>query len=329
MDDVLLRLRDMRVAFETPRGLLRAVRGVTLDLHGGETLALVGESGSGKSALARGILRLNQPPFTLPRTRIEGRAELRDGDRWVDLTTMPETRLAGVRARAVAMIAQESLSGLNPVWRVGRQVAEALRAADPANGRDAARAAAVAMLAAVGLPEPEAAARRYPHQLSGGQRQRVMIAMAVIRGPRVLIADEPTTALDVTVQARILRLLTGLRADRAMSMIFISHDLGVVAQVADRIAVMYAGSVVELGSVRQVLTAPRHPYTAHLIAMQPGNRTRGIRQAQTLAQVHDPLAEPAGCAFRPRCPRAADACAAMPAWQGTATAGHRCLRVAP
>ena len=140
MDDVLLRLRDMRVAFETPRGLLRAVRGVTLDLHGGETLALVGESGSGKSALARGILRLNQPPFTLPRTRIEGRAELRDGDRWVDLTTMPETRLAGVRARAVAMIAQESLSGLNPVWRVGRQVAEALRAADAERQREAAEA---------------------------------------------------------------------------------------------------------------------------------------------------------------------------------------------
>lgn len=325
MSEPLLRLRDVDVAFDTPQGRLVAVRGVNLDLCAGETLAIVGESGSGKSALCRAILKLNQPPFTPNRTHVTGTIALCEGGNWVPLQATPEPGLRRVRARQIAMIAQESLSGLNPVLKIGTQIAEALSTAAPQLGAQAVRNAVLETIAAVGLPNPEAALERYPHQLSGGQRQRVMIAMSVIRKPRIIIADEPTTALDVTVQALILRLLGQLRAEAGMAMIFISHDLAVVSQIADRLAVMYAGEIVEIGPIARVLSAPRHPYTQALLNMRPENR--GTAAFGTLpGHVPDPMTLPQGCAFRPRCLRALPACAAPQAWHGSFAEGQRCGR---
>jgi oligopeptide transport system ATP-binding protein len=324
MSEPVLNLRDVCVSFDTGRGRLQAVRGADLNLYPGETLALVGESGSGKSALARAILRLNQPPFTPNRTHVEGRITLcRDG-RTTELAGANGATLRKVRANAVAMIAQESLSGLNPVGRIGSQIAEALRAASPGVTRQAADAAVLQVLEAVDLPDPPGIARRYPHQLSGGQRQRVMIAISVIRAPAVMIADEPTTALDVTVQARILRLLADLRLRSDMAMLFISHDLAVVVQIADRVAVMYAGQIVEIATVADFVAGPRHPYAAALLAMQPGRSSEADRLTRLKGNAPDPFARSQGCAFRDRCPAASQICAEAPAWSGSHRDGHRC-----
>ena len=256
----LLEVEDLRVRF----GGFEAVRGVSFALRAGETLGLVGESGSGKSATSLALMRL------LPVTaRVSGRMRL-GGD---DLLALSDEAMRRRRGREIAMIFQEPMTALNPVMKVGEQIAEAMRAHDPRMGRREVRARVLEVLHDVALPEPEKRIDDYPHQFSGGQRQRIVIAMALVNRPRLLIADEPTTALDVTVQAQILALLRRLREQHGLAMLFISHDLAVVGQVADRIAVMQRGEIVETGAAREVLLAPQHGYTRQLLAALPTMQT--------------------------------------------------------
>ncbi len=309
----LLELRQLSVSFPVRnRGtgaLLTAVRDVDLSLAAGEVLGLVGESGSGKSATALAILRL-LPPVA----RIEG-SILFAGE---DFARLSEEAMRRVRGARIAMVFQEPMTALNPVMRVGDQVAEALlahsnsRVAQPPSAvhplesrkpsKQEAWKLAVEALRDVRIPEPERRARDYPHQLSGGMRQRVMIAMAIVNRPALLIADEPTTALDVTIQAQVLELLAELRHKFGLAMLFISHDLAVVSHVSDRLAVMYAGSIVELGPTRDIFAAPAHPYTRGLLACSPTLRTDRGRPLDTIEGTVPALAElPPGCAFEPRC----------------------------
>jgi peptide/nickel transport system ATP-binding protein len=256
----LLDVRDLSVTF----GGREAVRRISFGIAAGETLGLVGESGSGKSAASLAALRL------LPETAtVSGRVDF-DG---VDLLRLPEEAMRRRRGREIAMIFQEPMTALNPVMKVGVQIGEALRAHHPAMTRAAVRAKVLEAMEEVGLPEVERRAGDYPHQFSGGQRQRILIAMAIVNRPRLLIADEPTTALDVTVQAQILELLNRLRREHGLAMLFISHDLAVVAQVADRVAVMRRGEIVELGAVRDLFELPQHEYTRRLLASAPTMRT--------------------------------------------------------
>ncbi len=266
----LIRARDVNVYFDTLSGTVHAVRGIDLDLFAGETLALVGESGAGKSAFAKALLQLNQPPFTPINNRVEGELSLLNPFQ-IDLIKPSKAELKKVRSRAIGMIFQDSLSALNPVKTVESQIAEALRQSGRIGQADIT-AEVIRMIDAIGLPDPELMAKAYPHQLSGGQCQRVVIAIAAIRYPIALIADEPTTALDVTVQAQILRLLKGLCQSRDMAMLFISHDLGVVAEIADRVAVLRDGLIVEIASKEALFTKPVHDYTKRLIALRPGRR---------------------------------------------------------
>jgi peptide/nickel transport system ATP-binding protein len=256
----LLRVADLRISF----GAAEAVRGVSFEIAAGETLGLVGESGSGKSATSLAMMRL-----LAPGAKVSGCIELAGRD----LLMLPEEGMRRVRGRQVAMVFQEPMTALNPVMKVGRQIAEALEAHEPSIGRREVRQRVLAAMREVGLPDPERRCDDYPHQFSGGQRQRVVIAMALMNRPRLLIADEPTTALDVTVQAQVLTLLKRLRAEHGLAMLFISHDLAVVAQVADRVAVMRRGEIVEMGTVEQVMTRPRHEYTKRLLASAPTMRT--------------------------------------------------------
>jgi peptide/nickel transport system ATP-binding protein len=256
----LLNVHDLRIAF----GKREVVQGISFNVAAGETLGLVGESGSGKSATALAVMRLLGPSAA-----VSGSIQL-GGE---NLLSLPEEAMRRHRGRDVAMVFQEPMTALNPVMTVGRQIAEALEAHDPKMPRKEVRARVIEAMREVGLPDPERRADDYPHQFSGGQRQRVVIAMALMNRPQLLIADEPTTALDVTVQAQVLALLKRLRAERGLSMLFISHDLAVVGQVADRVAVMQNGAIVEMGEVRQVLTAPQHQYTRRLLAAVPTMRT--------------------------------------------------------
>jgi ABC-type dipeptide/oligopeptide/nickel transport system ATPase component len=279
---MLLTVRDLNVDFPGPGGWAPAVREVAFEIGEGESLGLVGESGSGKSVTALAILRLLIP-------QAAARGEIRfDGQ---SLLTLDEEKMRAVRGAGISMIFQEPMTALNPVMRVGDQVAEAVLAHQPSaiSHQPSARVSkkeafdrALEMLREVAIPEPERRARDYPHQLSGGQRQRVMIAMALVNRPRLLIADEPTTALDVTVQQQILELLAGLRKKFGLAMLFISHDLGVVSQVADRVAVMYHGAIVEMGAVRDIFAAPGHPYTRGLLAAIPTLRTDRAQPLQTV-----------------------------------------------
>ncbi|MFT3801828.1 MAG: ABC transporter ATP-binding protein [Burkholderiaceae bacterium] len=303
----LLEIEHLQTSFDTRAGPVRAVDGVSLRVERGETVALVGESGSGKSVTAYSVLRL------LPRGqgRISGGRILFDGQ---DLATLPEPAMRALRGNRISMIFQEPLSALNPVLSIGWQIAEAIRLHRPVTGRQA-WARAVELLAQVGLPSPAQRVHDYPHQLSGGMRQRVVIAIALACEPDLLIADEPTTALDVTTQAQILDLLRTLQAERGMGLLLITHDLGVVAEMADRAAVMYAGRVVEQAPVRALFEAPAHPYTDGLLAslaiehLQPGSRLPEI--AGTVPSLLD---MPPGCAFAARCGRAETHCrAARPA----------------
>ncbi|HEV2022718.1 MAG TPA: ABC transporter ATP-binding protein [Terriglobales bacterium] len=289
----LLEVRELTVEFPAAGGLwLPAVRDLSLSLAPGEALGLVGESGCGKSVTALAILRL-LPPQARARGGIffEGR----------NLLDLSEEEMRQVRGARIAMVFQEPMTALNPVMRVGDQVAEAVRA----HGKSAKAQAwqlAVEALRDVGLPDAERRARDYPFQLSGGMRQRVMIAMAIVNRPQLLIADEPTTALDVTIQAQILELLAELRQKLGLAMLFISHDLAVVSQVAGRVAVMYAGSMVETGSSQDVLTRALHPYTRGLLAAVPTLRTERGRPLQAIEGTVPALgALPPGCAFEPRC----------------------------
>jgi oligopeptide/dipeptide ABC transporter ATP-binding protein len=297
----LLEIDHLRTVFPTPGGEARAVDGVSLRLDAGETLGLVGESGCGKTMAALSILRLVPPPGRIAGGRIAlaGR----------DLLGLPEPAMRAVRGGEIGMVFQEPMTALNPVMTVGAQIAEAA-ALHAGGGRSAARARAIEMLRLVEIPAPEQRADAYPHQLSGGMRQRVMIAIALAARPKLLIADEPTTALDVTIQAQILDLLASLQRQLGMAVLLVTHDLGVIAERADRVAIMYAGRVVESGTARQVLAAPQHPYTRGLLASIP--RVGAARQRRLAAipgVVPDLLHLPSGCRFRDRCSEAIDDCA--------------------
>ena len=305
----LLEIRNLSIAFPTtavragqPEAAtltktLRAVRDVSFSIAPGEVLGLVGESGSGKSITSLAIMRL------LPtQARVTGEIVFTEnGSSARDLATLPDDSMRQLRGSRIAMIFQEPMTALNPVMRVGDQIAEAVRAHGAHSKTEAAQLAVQAMTD-VAIPEPDRRARDYPHQLSGGMRQRVMIAMAIVNRPQLLIADEPTTALDVTIQAQILELLAELRAKFGLTMLFISHDLAVVSQVAARVAVMYAGSVVELGAKNAIFHAPAHPYTRGLLHAVPDLKTERGRPLGTIEGTVPPLqAMPAGCAFEPRC----------------------------
>ena len=269
----LLSIENLNIGF----GATQAVRGLSLDIASGESLGLVGESGSGKSVTALAILRLLDPA-----ARVEGRIAF-DGR---DLVALPAEEMRRLRGREIAMICQEPLTALNPVMQVGEQIAEAVRAHQPRLSRSAVRGLVLGAMREVALPEAERRVDDYPHQFSGGQRQRILIAMAIVNRPRLLIADEPTTALDVTVQAQILALLKELRRTHGLSMLFISHDLAVVAQACDqpgdRIAVMQHGEIVEEAATRELFLAPQHPYTKRLLASAP---TMTTDRAQPLASL--------------------------------------------
>jgi oligopeptide/dipeptide ABC transporter ATP-binding protein len=296
----LLEIRGLRVSFATDAGPVPAVRGVDLSLAEGETLALVGESGCGKSVTALSILRLvATPPGAYDAGEI-----LLSGE---DLLRVSEERIREIRGNDVAMIFQEPMTSLNPVFPVGEQVAETIELHQRV-GPAEARGRAVEALRRVGIPAPEQRAGEYPHQLSGGLRQRVMIAMALACNPRVLIADEPTTALDVTIQAQILELIAKLQRELGMAVLLITHDLGVVAETAHRVAVMYAGRVVEEAGVLELFERPRHPYTAGLLRSRPRLDVGHGRLVPIEGTVPDALHVPAGCAFHPRCPLAVERC---------------------
>jgi peptide/nickel transport system ATP-binding protein len=298
MAEALLSVQNLVTRFETRRGSVRAVDDVSFDLREGSTLALVGESGSGKSVTALSILGLVASPPGF----VEGGRVLFRGR---DLLALPEPEMRRVRGKEIAMIFQEPMTSLNPVYTVGSQIGEVLRLHEGASRADARRRA-VELLAQVGIPSPEDRVRAYPHELSGGMRQRVMIAMALACRPSVLIADEPTTALDVSIQAQVLELLSRLQAELGMSIVFITHDLGVVAEIATEVVVLYAGRVVESGPVEEVFENPRHPYTRGLLASMPKegvsrarNRPRRLEAIDGI--VPDLAALPPGCRFADRC----------------------------
>ena len=287
-----------------PTRALPAVRDVNFSIASGEVLGLVGESGSGKSITSLAIMRLLPP-----QARVSGEILFSENGTTRNLPILPDDYIRQLRGSRIAMIFQEPMTALNPVMRVGDQIAEAVRAHGTRSKNEAAKLAVQAMND-VAIPQPDRRARDYPHQLSGGMRQRVMIAMAIVNRPQLLIADEPTTALDVTIQAQILDLLAELRAKFDLAMLFISHDLAVVSQVADRVAVMYAGSMVELGTKHEIFQAPAHPYTRGLLHAVPDLKTERGRPLGTIEGTVPPLqAMPPGCAFEPRCGFRLPACA--------------------
>jgi oligopeptide/dipeptide ABC transporter ATP-binding protein len=296
----LLEVRDLRTWFHTEEGVGRAVDGISFAVDRGETLGLVGESGCGKSVCALSVMRLvQQPPG-----RIESGQVLLDGR---NLLVLTEDEMCSVRGNEIAMVFQEPMTSLNPVLTCGYQIAEAVLLHQRVTGREA-RQRAVEMLRRVGIPAPEQRVDEYPHQLSGGMRQRVMIAMALSCHPDLLIADEPTTALDVTIQAQILDLLQHLQDELGMAMLLITHDLGVVAETADRVAVMYAGRIVEQADTDGLFARPRHPYTQGLLHSVPRLDQQRERLEIIPGTVPDAREFPSGCRFAPRCPLAEDRC---------------------
>ena len=297
----LLVVEDLHTRFELERGVVQAVSGSSFSVDRGETLGIVGESGSGKSVTVRSILRLIRPPGRIAAGRV-----LLDG---VDLLALDERAMTAVRGREISMVFQEPSAALNPVLTVGEQISEVL-ITHLGMGKGEARERAVGHLRAVGIPAAERRHRDYPHQLSGGMQQRCMIAIALACDPKLLIADEPTTSLDVTIQAQILTLLANLVREKGAGLIFITHDIGVIAQIAERIMVMYAGKIAELGSTAQVIDEPQHPYTVELLKSLPSLGTeRGVRLEEIAGDVPDLTDVPPGCRFHPRCPRAFGRCA--------------------
>ncbi len=311
----LLDVQDLSVVFRTERGALTAVNSVSFDLAAGETLAIVGESGSGKSVTALSLLGLLGEAG-----RIAGGSIRFDGE---DITRPGAGRLREIRGNQIAMIFQEPMSSLNPVLTIGEQVAEPLRL-HKGLGRAEAMAAAGDLLERVAIPDARARLTDYPHHFSGGMRQRVMIAMALACQPKLIIADEPTTALDVTVQAQILELLKSLTRDLNSAMILITHDLGVVARYADRVAVMYAGRIIESAPARDLFAAPSHPYTIGLMGSTPRLASGPKARLATIpGQPPDLAALPSGCAFAPRCPHARELCLSAPPTVETDAGGRR------
>jgi oligopeptide/dipeptide ABC transporter ATP-binding protein len=303
MNEPLLRVANLSTDFKTDRGTAHAVRDVSFSLERGETLGLVGESGCGKSVTALSILRLLPEP---PAGILEGSRILFRGE---DLLKADQARLREVRGAGIGMVFQEPMTSLNPVLRIGDQVAETIRHHE-GGGSETVRARVVGLLDRVGIPEPDVRYTSYPHQLSGGMRQRVMLAIALACGPDLLIADEPTTALDVTIQAQILALLKDLQQELGMALLLISHDLAVVSQVADRVAVMYAGQIVERGSAEDLFSSPTHPYTQGLLRALPRLDSAPGPLAAIPGQVPDPRETAPGCSFAPRCPEAMPRCTA-------------------
>ncbi|MGZ0148057.1 ABC transporter ATP-binding protein [Kribbella sp. WER1] len=297
--NTLLSVRELRVEFATSGGVVTAVDGASFDVGAGETVALLGESGSGKSVTAQAVLGI----VPKPAGRIAGGSVRYDGR---DLLAPGVAK--GLRGREIAMVFQDPLSSLNPVFRVGAQIGEMFRKHRGASRREA-RAGALELMKRVGIPAASKRLDDYPHQFSGGMRQRVMIAMALALSPRLLIADEPTTALDVTVQAQIMQLLTRLQSEEGMALVLITHDLGVVADVADRVVLMYAGRVVETGPLREVYEHSGHPYTSGLMASIPAVDGPRERLVPIQGSPPDLLALPSGCSFRPRCRYADGLCA--------------------
>ena len=317
----LLEIRDLRTTFATAAGAAHAVDGVSLSLDAGRTVGLVGESGCGKTITALSIIRLVPPPGHIAAGAIEFAGR--------DLLQLPERAMRAVRGAEIAMIFQEPTTSLNPVFTIGDQIAEAIRLHREVS-RSAARKQTIEMLRTVEIPEPERRVDAYPHQLSGGMRQRVMIAMALSCRPKLLIADEPTTALDVTIQAQILDLLGALQRRFGMALLLVTHDLGVVAERADEVAIMYAGRIVERGSVTEVFRAPLHPYTRGLLDSIPKVGTARQRRLDAIpGVVPDLLRLPSGCRFRDRCALAIADCAAAPPPLGEHAPGHwaACIRI--
>ncbi len=303
-DETIMEVRDLRVDFQTDEGILRAVDGVNLKLERSEVLAIVGESGSGKTVTAQTLLGLTRTKNASHAGEI-----LYDGR---DLVTAPEAELRRIRGAEIAMIFQDPLSSLNPLQRVGQQIVEMIRLHRPVS-REAAFAEAERLLAEVGIPRPHDRIRSYPHEFSGGMRQRVMIAMALACNPKILIADEPTTALDVTIQAQVLSLIKKIREEHGTAVIFITHDLGIVADIADRVAVMYAGRVVEEAPCAELFHNPQHPYTWGLLGSVPrADRPRGRRLLPIKGAPPSLVSLPEGCRFRPRCEHAFDRCVQTP-----------------
>ena len=302
MSQPLLEVRDLRVSYHTYAGEVQAVRGLSFSMERGETLAVVGESGCGKSVSAKALMGLiNCPPGELK----PGSQVLFEGKNVLDFTP---AEWSAFRGRECAMIFQDALAALNPTVTVGRQIAENLTVHHMA-GRAEAMARAVEMLSLVGISQPQERARQYPHEFSGGMRQRAMIAMALACGPKLLIADEPTTALDVTIQAQILELMQDLQRETGMGILFITHNLGVVAGLCDRVSVMYAGKIVEQGDVEDIFYAPAHPYTLGLLRSMPRLDAEDPgRLVPIPGTPADPLHRPAGCPFAPRCGRCLERC---------------------
>ncbi|MFP4260539.1 MAG: ABC transporter ATP-binding protein [Opitutales bacterium] len=304
-DEKLLRIEDLKTYFYTEEGEIPAVDGVTLEVPRGKVLAIVGESGCGKSVTSFSILRLIQSPGKIVGGKILFYRP--DGGEPLDILSLDEKseELFQVRGGDISMIFQEPMSALSPVHTVGNQICEAILIHQDVS-EEQARERAIEMLGKVGIPNPESRIDQYPHELSGGMRQRVVIAMALVCNPKLLIADEPTTALDVTIQAQILKLIKQLQEGSGTSVIFITHDLGVVAQIADEVAVMYLGQVVEQGTVRDVLKDSLHPYTAALLGSLPALESRGKRLPAIKGSVPSLKSIPPGCPFHPRCPHAVE-----------------------
>ena len=314
MAEPLLDVRDLRVSFHTDAGTVTAVDGVSFALGEDEVLGIVGESGSGKSVSMMSVMRL------LDERDAELSGEVRFGGR--DLMALSQRAMQEVRGSQIAMVFQDPMSSLNPVYTVGWQLAEQIRAHERL-GAPAARDRAIELLRSVGIPEPERRVDAYPHQFSGGMRQRVMIAMALSCDPRVLIADEPTTALDVTIQAQILELIGALRKRTRSSVVLITHDMGVVAGIADRIIVMYAGRVIEQGPTRAVFRDPQHPYTWSLLGSIPRLDRPRPRRLTAIPGTPPTVTEAAtGCAFAPRCPHRFARCDELPALAPRRSPGH-------
>lgn len=313
-EEPLLSIENLRVTFMGGAAPVKAVDGVDLTLSRGEAVALLGESGSGKSVTLRTILRLH----AVDKTRVEGRVRV-DG---MDVMALPPAQLAQFRGKTVSMIFQEPMLALDPVYTTGQQIIEAIRRHEPVS-RAEAHARALALFEQVRIPSPERRLDAYPHEMSGGMRQRAMIALALSCNPRVLLADEPTTALDATVQVQILLLLRELQRKLGLAMIFVTHDIGAAVEVADRIAVMYAGRIVELGAVREVVRRPRHPYTIGLLSTRAhGGRLAGVRLPAIPGSPPDLANLPPGCPFAPRCSYAADVCSAATPPAVEVSAGH-------
>lgn len=316
----LLSIDNLHVSFPTEDGIVKAVDGVSLTVNSGETVAIVGESGSGKTVTSLSVMGLHKKGSVI----IEGSIKINDGGTIKDVVNLSPNEVRDIRGRAVAMIFQDPMSSLHPYYKIGNQLAEAFEVHNPGN-KKAAKARAIEMLDLVGISEPDQRAEEFPHQFSGGMRQRVMIAMALMNSPRLLIADEPTTALDVTVQAQILSLLDKLKKEFDMGVLLITHDLGVVAQVADRVSVMYAGQIVEEAPVDDLFYTPKAPYTVGLLKSVPRISAKNERLKAIPGQPPSLIHLPQGCDFSARCEYrnlSPVDCAVVPVSLHTDSAGH-------